>query len=476
MALPFYTGQIPTADDFNALMPKADLSASSGSSLVGFKQAGTNTVERTVGDKLQERLTPNDFIPGELDDTLRLLRCINRALSLGGEIDLMGQTYEVSSQINVWGQRNITLKNGNIKVTGGTFGTGEAGAVLRIRNPQETTAPKLRHRFERILVDCNGIAPTAFYITQGPTSVLDNCTAKNYSVAGFWLKATGDGNTDSSYINCYATEAEYGSGSIKLTDYSARTAIGFYVDASADVNFVNCISANNKYNLYCTNFWNVQFTGCTFWSGPTRTDPNCTTVYIAADCHRAQFTNCRLDDGAVELHSFDHAFTGNQFIQFNHGQLRLVASKVSETAANLVFIGNTLSSATPNAQLLTEGSGSWGTVTPEWVGNIVDNAGGSPYTIQDKSLITNGLVIENGDVTLTGDVYIDGTKVVGPQEAGWTAATGTPNKGAYATYDGQTTSAVYDQAEAQATDDATKANSQRIKAIEDALRTHGLID
>ena len=36
MSLPFYTGQIPTADDFNALAVKADLSSSSGASLIGY--------------------------------------------------------------------------------------------------------------------------------------------------------------------------------------------------------------------------------------------------------------------------------------------------------------------------------------------------------------------------------------------------------------------------------------------------------
>ena len=41
MSLPFYTGQIPTADDFNALAVKADLSSSSGASLIGY---GASTV------------------------------------------------------------------------------------------------------------------------------------------------------------------------------------------------------------------------------------------------------------------------------------------------------------------------------------------------------------------------------------------------------------------------------------------------
>lgn len=61
-------------------------------------------------------------------------------------------------------------------------------------------------------------------------------------------------------------------------------------------------------------------------------------------------------------------------------------------------------------------------------------------------------------------------------ETGWTAGTGTANKGAYATYAGQTASVGYVQAEAQATDDAALANSQRIKALEDAMRSRGLIN
>ena len=79
-------------------------------------------------------------------------------------------------------------------------------------------------------------------------------------------------------------------------------------------------------------------------------------------------------------------------------------------------------------------------------------------------------------ISIATSYQVAGTKVVGARETGWTAATGTPNKGAYATYAGQTVSVGYVQAEAQQTDDKVKADSQRIKAIEDALRTHGLIN
>lgn len=61
-------------------------------------------------------------------------------------------------------------------------------------------------------------------------------------------------------------------------------------------------------------------------------------------------------------------------------------------------------------------------------------------------------------------------------ETGWTAGTGTVNKGAFATYAGQTVSAAYVQAEVQQIDDKAKANSQRILALENAMRSRGLIN
>lgn len=76
----------------------------------------------------------------------------------------------------------------------------------------------------------------------------------------------------------------------------------------------------------------------------------------------------------------------------------------------------------------------------------------------------------------TTSYEVAGTKVVGARDTGWTAGTGTPNKGAFATYAGQDVGAAYVEAEVQAIDDAVKANSQRIKALEDMLRTHGLMN
>ncbi|ECZ6990410.1 phage tail protein, partial [Salmonella enterica] len=67
-------------------------------------------------------------------------------------------------------------------------------------------------------------------------------------------------------------------------------------------------------------------------------------------------------------------------------------------------------------------------------------------------------------------------KVVGARQTGWTAATGTTNKGAFDADLTFTVSDTYTQSEIQAIANALIAERRRTKALEDALRAHGLID
>lgn len=73
------------------------------------------------------------------------------------------------------------------------------------------------------------------------------------------------------------------------------------------------------------------------------------------------------------------------------------------------------------------------------------------------------------------DLYRNGVKVVGARETGFTAMTGTAQKGALATYDAGTASGTYTSSELQAVMNALQGTSRRLKAIEDALFAHGLI-
>ncbi|RWN15950.1 MAG: hypothetical protein EOR94_22650 [Mesorhizobium sp.] len=121
-------------------------------------------------------------------------------------------------------------------------------------------------------------------------------------------------------------------------------------------------------------------------------------------------------------------------------------------------------------------SGALGSAALSWAdlflasGGVINFANGN-YTITH----TSGVLTFSGAVVAT-HFDVGANQVVGARSTGWTAGTGTANKAAFATYAGATMSAGYVQAEAQATNDAARNATQRIKAIEDALRTHGLIN
>ncbi|MCV5333003.1 phage tail protein, partial [Escherichia coli] len=68
------------------------------------------------------------------------------------------------------------------------------------------------------------------------------------------------------------------------------------------------------------------------------------------------------------------------------------------------------------------------------------------------------------------------TKVVGARQTGWTAATGTANKGAFNANQSYTVGTTYAQSEVAALATGLQQSRQRILALETALRLHGLID
>ena len=71
---------------------------------------------------------------------------------------------------------------------------------------------------------------------------------------------------------------------------------------------------------------------------------------------------------------------------------------------------------------------------------------------------------------------VAGLQVVGARQTGWTAATGTALLGAFNANQAYTVSAAYTQAEIQALAAGLVQVRQRNKALEDLLRTHGLMN
>lgn len=85
----------------------------------------------------------------------------------------------------------------------------------------------------------------------------------------------------------------------------------------------------------------------------------------------------------------------------------------------------------------------------------------------------------DGDVTgsmnVSGAYKVATVQVVGARIAGWTAATGTPARGAFAAAAAGTASAAYVQAELQGALNRIAALEARLIALQADLTTHGLI-
>lgn len=71
---------------------------------------------------------------------------------------------------------------------------------------------------------------------------------------------------------------------------------------------------------------------------------------------------------------------------------------------------------------------------------------------------------------------VNGTQVVGARVTGFTASTGTALKGSFAADNNYTIGTTYSQSQVQALATDLRAARQRIKALEDAMRSHGLIN
>ncbi|HBA8667705.1 TPA: phage tail protein [Escherichia coli] len=79
-------------------------------------------------------------------------------------------------------------------------------------------------------------------------------------------------------------------------------------------------------------------------------------------------------------------------------------------------------------------------------------------------------------LNVTTSYAVNGTQVVGSRKTGWTAAIGTPYRGYFNADSVMPVGATYSQSEVQAIANNLQVTLRRLKALEDDVRLHGLID
>ncbi|HGM5338193.1 TPA: phage tail protein [Serratia marcescens] len=158
-------------------------------------------------------------------------------------------------------------------------------------------------------------------------------------------------------------------------------------------------------------------------------------------------------------------------ISANEAELADHETRITQNTNDISALDTRLDTAESDIDTLKTNSISKAVSTSQSV-----QATGGSFLVGNVPTPTTDKLQVGGSVNVSGSYKVLGLQVLGARQTGWTAATGTANKGAFDADQSFTIGATYSQAEVQALAEAFKAACQRIKALEDMARTHGMIN
>lgn len=170
---------------------------------------------------------------------------------------------------------------------------------------------------------------------------------------------------------------------------------------------------------------------------------------------------------AAETELADHEVR----ITANEAELADHETRITQNTADISALDTRLDTAESDISTLETNSVSKVVSTSQ----SVQSTGGSFLVGNIPAPTTDKLQI-GGSVNASVSYKVAGLQVIGARQTGWTAATGTANKSSFNADLAFAVGAAYTQTEIQALADALIAARQRIKALEDMARTHGVID
>lgn len=170
---------------------------------------------------------------------------------------------------------------------------------------------------------------------------------------------------------------------------------------------------------------------------------------------------------AAETELADHEVR----ITANEAELANLETRIAQNTADIAALDTRLDTAESDIDTLETNSVSKAVSTSQSV-----QATGGSFLVGNVPAPTTDKLQVGGSIDISVSYKVAGLQVVGARQTGWTAATGTANKSAFNADLAFTVGVTYSQAEIQALATALIAARQRIKALEDMGRTHGMID
>lgn len=228
------------------------LAGDNGSALIGFKQAGTGAVSRTVQDKLRDIVSVKDFGAkgdGVTDDTVAIQAAINYASTFasgfGGEVVFPSGQYNYSA-LTITSQ-GVSLRGegkvGMVKMTSSGNGiliSGNAGRIYGINFSNLT--------FSAGVAQSSG---AAIYMTNTGQCKMDNITFTSYPFPNY--RGLQTNNVSQITIDAMVCQNCVDSGFV-FTDM-------------IDIYAINCRSdANGLHGFFFDTCSGVYFTACTAFS------------------------------------------------------------------------------------------------------------------------------------------------------------------------------------------------------------------
>ncbi|MBX9486899.1 phage tail protein [Yersinia enterocolitica] len=183
-----------------------------------------------------------------------------------------------------------------------------------------------------------------------------------------------------------------------------------------------------------------------------------------------------------------------QDIILNNHETRIAANtlaidqltiRVIDAEAEIVLIQNDVSSLTTRVTTIEGTVTTLGARVTTLEGDYVSKsattsqivqAGGGALIIGTVTTPTSDKLQVGGSANALVSYKVAGLQVIGSRATGWTASTGTGNAGAFNSDFIVTVGASYSQGEVQTIANSLVEARRRIKSLEDALRTHGLIN